>query len=129
MRINKFICPFAFLGLAGASHANATAADPNSDFDCAVVFDFFHRVAESKPALADLRAETAIMNSWFIAKYVEHPDKSTEHREHYMAMVKDLGENGRAYGGTLKTCTARANSDPLFDPFVKAFRETEQKVR
>jgi hypothetical protein len=81
-------------------------------------------MAQAKQAPADLLEETSVMYSWFIAKWMEHPGESAGRREHYVAMVKAMGDDPKAYGNTLNVCSARANSDPLFDRFVTAFRST-----
>ena len=68
MRIQNVICSFALLAFAGASHANVAAVDPNNDSDCAVLYEFFHRMTEAKQLPADLREETLIMGFWFATK-------------------------------------------------------------
>jgi hypothetical protein len=124
MRIVDLICSLALLTLAANSAPSPATVDPNNDFDCAVVFDFLHRMAQAKQAPAELLEETSVMYSWFIAKWMEHPGESAGRREHYVAMVKAMGDDPKAYGNTLNACSARANSDPLFDRFVTAFRST-----
>jgi hypothetical protein len=124
MRIVDVTCSLALLTLAANSAPSPATVDPNNDFDCAVVYDFFHRMAKAKQAPADLLEETSAMNSWFIAKWMEHAGESPGRREHYVAMLTAMSDNPKAYGNTLNACSARANSDPLFDRFVKAFRST-----
>ena len=129
MRIFNLVCSFALLVLSSNSAANPATVDPNNDFDCAVAFQFFHKMAEAKQAPADLREGTAVMNAWFISKWSEQPGESAGRREHFMAMVTAMGEDPKAYGDTLRTCSARANADPLFDRFVTAFRSTPPSAK
>lgn len=129
MRIVNVICSLALLTFAANSAPSPATVDPNNDFDCAVLFDFFHRMAQAKHAPADLLEETSVMNSWFIAKWMEHPGERAGRREHYVAMVKAMGDDPEAYGNTLNACSARANSDSHFDRFVAAFRSTVPAAR
>jgi len=123
MRIQNVICSIALLAFAGASNANVAAVDPNNDSDCAVLYEFFHRVAEAKQLPADLREETLIMALWFETKWEqEHPGVNARQGEHFNAMVKAMGEDPKAYRDALLACSKRANADPLFDEFVKALR-------
>ena len=130
MRIKKAICSIALLALTGASNAPAETVDPNNDFDCAVLFEFFHRMAEAKQLPADLREETLIMGFWFATKWEqEHPGENARKGEHFTAMVKVMGEDPKAYRSALNACSARANADPLFDGFVTSLRGSAPPAR
>jgi hypothetical protein len=129
MRIDKLICSFALLALAGAANPNPATVDPNQDFDCAVLLKFFHRVMVPDGP-ADLQEETLIMNAWFTAKWAQdHPKEEANEREHYLAMVKAIGEDPKSQRDRLNACSARANADPRFGRFVSAFQSTIAKDR
>lgn len=68
VRIRDVICLFALLAAAFDSEASAEAVDPNSDLDCAIVFQFFHRMAEARSAAADERADVG--DEWLIRRQV-----------------------------------------------------------
>ena len=123
MRIDKVLCSLAVLAVAGASNANVATVDPNNDFDCATLFEFFDRMAVANHAPADLREQTIIMGLWFETKWEhEHPGENPRQSEHFTAMVKAMGENPKAYRDTLLACSKRANADPIFDGFVKTLK-------
>jgi hypothetical protein len=118
MRIRDLICSFALLAAAVDSEAKAQAVDPNSDFDCAIVFQFYHRMAEARNAPADERELTLVMNAWFVGKWErEHPGEGPKQFDHYAAIVTALGNDPNAYRETIRTCSGRATSDPAFGPF------------
>jgi hypothetical protein len=123
MRIDKLLCSFALLALTGASNANVAAVDPTNDSDCAILFEFFDRMAVAKQAPKEIREQTLIMGLWFETKWdQEHPGQNARQGEHFTAMVKAMGEDPKAYRDTLVACSERANADPVFDVFVKALR-------
>ncbi|NUS99905.1 MAG: hypothetical protein HOP96_02890 [Sphingomonas sp.] len=125
MRITNLLCSFALLTLAGTSTASAETIDPNSDFDCSVTFEFFHRVAKAKQAPADLLEEVLIMGLWFETKWnQEHPGEDARRSEHFFAMLKDLGDNPKAHRDTLNSCSERANADPVFNVFATELRKS-----
>ena len=129
MRIDKLICSFALLALAGATNPDPATVDPNNDYDCAVLLKFFHR-AMVPDGPADLQEETLIMNAWFTAKWAQdHPQEDPGEREHYLAMVKAIGADAKSYRDQLNACSTRANADPHFGRFVGAFQSTVAKDR
>ena len=118
MRIHNAICSFALLAAALGSEAKAAPVDPNDDFDCAIVFQFYHRMAEARNAPADELELTLVMNAWFAAKWErEHPGEGAKHFDHYAAVVSALGNDPNAYRETIRTCSAHATSDPAFGQF------------
>ena len=130
MRIQNVVCSIALLALTGAANANVAAVDPNNDSDCAVLYEFFHRMTEAKQLPADLREETLIMGFWFATKWEqEHPGENARKGEHFAAMVKAMGEDPKAYRSALNACSARANADPLFDGFVTSLRGSAPPAR
>ena len=125
MRIDKVLCSLALLALTGASYPNPATVDPDNDFDCATLFQFFHKMAEAKQAPADLLEEVLIMNAWFGAKWDhEHPGEEAKQLDHYLAMVKAVGDDPKAYKDTLNACSTRANADPAFSVFVTELRKS-----
>lgn len=129
MRIDKLICSFGLLALAGATSPSPATIDPNKDYDCSVLLKFFH-VAMVPDGPADLQEETLIMNAWFTAKWAQdHPVEEANEREHYLAMVKAIGTDPKSYRDQLNACSSRANADPHFSRFVGAFKSTVAKDR
>ena len=123
MRIVDLICSLALLTLAANSAPSPATVDPNNDFDCAVVFDFLHRMAQAKQAPAELLEETSVMYSWFIAKWMEHPGESAGRREHYVAMVKAMGDERYWLTG------ARLHREGRSVIFGEFFRKAEAATR
>ena len=118
MRFRDVICSFALLVAPFDSEASAEAVDPNSDLDCAIIFQFFHRMAEARNAPADERELTLVMNDWFAAEWErEHPGEGAKQFDHYAAIVTALGNDPNAYRETIRMCSDRATSDPAFGPF------------
>ena len=122
MRIDKLICSFALLTLAANSAPSPATVDPSKDFDCATLLKFYHRVLVPDGP-ADLQEQTLTVNAWFTAKWAldVHPDDPNL-REHYLAMVKAIGDDPKAYRDQLLACGARANADPHFTRFVSQFQ-------
>jgi len=126
MRIYKAICSLALLALAGASNANVATVDPNNDSDCAVLFEFFDRMAAAKEAPTDIRKELLIMGLWFETIWDrDHPGENPRQGEHFTAMVKAIGEDPKAYHDTLNACAERANADPIFNAFATELRNAK----
>ena len=124
MRIDKLLCSFALIALASPSNANPATVDPSKDFDCAVLFKFFHKAMVMSKGPADLQEQTLVMNQWFTDQFArDHSVDAIDQREHFFAMVKAMGEDPKAYRDQLNACSARANADPAFEPFAILHRK------
>jgi len=118
MRIFKLISSFALFALSATAQASPGPIDPSSDLDCAIIFNFYHRVAIARNAPADERELTFVMNAWFSTQWErQHPDEDAGHSEHFKAVATALGEDPNAYREMIRTCSKRATSDPSFGPF------------
>ena len=130
MRFFNLLCCFALLALASPTNANPATVDPNNDFDCAVLFKFFHRAMVMTKGPADLQEQTLIMNAWFTREFAaDHSVDNIDQREHFFAMVKAIGDDPKAYRDQLNACSTRANADPAFEPFVILHRKTAPASR
>ena len=117
MRIRNLVWA-ATLAAATASTASAEPVDPSNDLDCAIIFKFFHLVAEDRHAPADELQLTSIMNAWFADEWERtHPGKDEKYVEHYRAVATALGDDPNGHREMIRTCSNRAFSDPAFEPF------------
>lgn len=72
---------------------------------------------------ADLQEQTLVVNAWFTAKWaLDDRTNDTNVREHYLAMVKAIGDDPKAYRDQLNACSTRANADAHFTRFVSQFQ-------
>jgi hypothetical protein len=120
MSVRQIIYRFALLAgaAAAASSANAQTIDPASDLDCAIIFQFYHGLAVRRNAPADEIDLTLVMNSWFTTEWDRaHPGEADKQFDHYIAVVKTLGDDPNAYREMIRTCSHRAFSEPGFEAF------------
>jgi len=123
MRIYKAVCSFALLALAGATTAPAVTADPRSDFDCAVVSEFFFRVAKEKQFPADEQKDLVIVGLWYETIWQQdHPGEDTRTNDRFIPLADAIGAQPKAHVETLKACILRANADPNFVQFGTSLR-------
>jgi len=123
MRIYKAVCSFALLALAGASAAPAVTVDPASDFDCAVVSEFFFRLGEDQKLPTNELKELVIVALWFDTIWnQDHPGKDRRTDDRYIPLVNALSADGKASGETMKACIRRADTDPIFVKFAASLR-------
>lgn len=119
MRIYKAVCSFALLALAGASAAPAVTGDPRSDFDCAVVSEFFFRVAKKKQFPANDQKDLVTVALWYETIWQQdHPREDTRTNDRFIPLVDAIGAHPETHLETLKACIARANANPIFIQFA-----------
>jgi hypothetical protein len=119
MRIYKAVCSFALLALTGASAAPAVTADPRSDFDCAIVSEFFYRVAKKKQFSANDQKDLVTVALWYETIWQQdHPGEDTRTNDRFIPLVDAIGEHPQTHLETLKGCIARANANPVFIQFA-----------
>ena len=119
MRIYKAVCSLALLSLAGATPAPAVSADPRSDYDCAVVSEFFFRVAKEKQFPANDQKDLVTVALWYETIWQQdHPGKDTRTSDRFIPLVDAIGERPKTHLETLKACIARANANPAFVQFT-----------
>jgi hypothetical protein len=128
MRIAYATCLLSLVALAGCAKANAATIDPNNDFDCAVAFQFYSKLAELAHAPVNQQEATAAMNLWFGTKWGnEHPGEGPKQKDHYKAMINALGKDPVKYRYVMKSCADRAVAHPRFNAFAARFHQEFSK--
>jgi hypothetical protein len=130
MPLRHLIRSAALIALAATSATAAAPIDPASDLDCAIIFNFYHRVAEARNAPADELELTSVMNAWFSDEWErKHPKEDEQQRQHFNEVATALGEDPNGYREMIRTCSHRALADPAFEPYWILHRDPKSATR
>jgi len=118
MRTKYLTLPFALLALAANAAPTLPTVDPTNDFDCATAYKYAYGMSVAKQLEPEIKEQTLLMNKWFTGEIGDKlPGDKRQLLDHYTKVLDALVNDPKGAMDTLKSCSARANADPAFEPF------------
>ena len=125
MRNFNLLFPLCLLTLTAAAPPDISTVDTNNDFDCATAYKYAYRMSVAKQLEPEIQRQTLLMNKWFTGNFRDDklPGDKSQLVDHFSKVLDALVDDPKGADEVLKACSARANADPAFEPFLILHRK------